>query len=255
MPLTAQGRFSRGRADSLDAPEIQRNAARRSFIAFAGIGIAAYAVAMIVTMPASVVLKNYAWRAGVAGTVWNGEVGVIGGTKFDWHWASLRSITSLGYAADWKATGPDTDMGGRILARPGRAVADKVSGAASGTLLQALLPALPFTCDFAMQVELPRMVLGGRDQMIDGTIKTDAGTCTPKAGGAGPSTIPALILTAEHVGATTRLRLAPLTQRRRALMDATLAENGQMEIQMTAEGAAMLPFTGLPAGLKVQTEL
>ena len=83
---------------------------------------------MIATMPASVVVKNRPWRTGVAGTVWNGEVGVAGGSKFEWHWAPLRSLTSLGFAADWTATGPDTDMGGRALAGLSSTILDKVSG-------------------------------------------------------------------------------------------------------------------------------
>lgn len=229
--------------------------ARRRIIVFAGLGIGAYALAMLATMPASVVVKNRPWRTGVAGTVWNGEVGVAGGSKFEWHMAPLRSLTSLGFAADWKATGPDTDMGGRLLIHPGgRIVLDKVSGSADASLLQAIQPNLPFTCAFTMQVGMDRIALGGGSQMLSGSAASDPGSCRPK--GAGPAApLPALLLTAEHIGNRTQLRIAPATQRRRTLVTAELAEDGTLDLGVTPEGAAMMPFLGLPAGARIQGQM
>ena len=229
--------------------------ARRRIIVFVVLGIAAYVLAMLVTMPASVIVRSQPWRTGVAGTVWNGEVGVAGGSKLEWQMAPLRSLTSLAFAADFKATGPDTDLGGQMLIHPGgRTVLDNVSGSAHASLLQALQPNLPFTCDMAMQVEMKRIAIGGGSQMMDGTLTTDPGTCRPKRGGAA-SAVPALILTAEHIGNTTRIRLAPMTQRRKILLDATLAESGVIDVSVTPDGAAMLPFLGVPAGIKVQGQM
>ncbi|WP_294062224.1 hypothetical protein [Sphingomonas sp.] len=226
--------------------------ARRRIIVFALLGIVAYALAMIVTMPASVVVKNRPWRTGVAGTVWNGEVGVAGGSKFEWHMAPLRSLTSLAFAADWKATGPDTDLGGRLLVHlGGRTVLDKVSGSADATLLQALQPNLPFTCDLTMQIEMERIAVGGAPQMLSGTATSDPGSCRPKGAGAA-SALPALILTAEHIGNRTQIRIAPMTQRRKTLVSAELAEDGTLEFGVTPEGAAMMPFLGLPPGARIQ---
>ena len=229
--------------------------ARRRIIVFAGLGIGAYALAMLATMPASVVVKNRPWRTGVAGTVWNGEVGVAGGAKFEWHMAPLRSLTSLGFAADWKATGPDTDMGGRLLVHPGgRVVLDKVSGSADASLLQAIQPNLPFTCSFTMQVGMDRIAVGGGSQMISGSATSDPGSCRPK--GAGPAApLPALLLTAEHIGNRTQIRIAPATQRRRTLVTADLAEDGTLDLGVTPEGAAMMPFLGLPAGARIQGQM
>src|SRR5689334_16323020 len=109
MPLRRQGLIAATAAASvgpLPTPDIG-TVARRRIIVFAGLGIVAYALALIVTLPASAVLKNRPWRTGVAGTVWNGEVGVAGGARFTWHMAPLRSLTSLAYAADWKGAGPN----------------------------------------------------------------------------------------------------------------------------------------------------
>jgi hypothetical protein len=229
--------------------------ARRRIIVFAVLGIASYALAMLATLPASVVVKNRPWRTGVAGTVWNGEVGVAGGSKFEWQMAPLRSLTSLGFAADWKATGPDTDMGGRLLVHPGgRVVIDKASGSADASLLQAIQPNLPFTCDLTMQVEMDRIAVGGGTQMLSGTATSDPGSCRPK--GAGPaSPLPALILTAEHIGNRTMIRIAPMAQRRRVLVSAELAEDGTLDFGVTPDGAAMMPFLGMPAGARIQGQM
>jgi hypothetical protein len=229
--------------------------ARRRIILFAGLGIVAYALAMLVTMPASVVLKNHPWRTGVAGTVWNGEVGVAGGSSFEWQMAPLRSLTSLAFAADWTAKGPNTDLGGRMVAHPGgRVVLDKVSGSADASLLQALRPDLPFTCDATMRLELDRVAIGGGGRMLAGTAATEPGSCRARNGGAATA-VPALLITAEHIGDRTTVRVAPMAQRRRTLLTMVLAESGAVDLSVTPEGATMLPFLGLPAGARIQGEM
>ncbi|WP_404337527.1 hypothetical protein AB2M62_02525 [Sphingomonas sp. MMS12-HWE2-04] len=229
--------------------------ARRRIIVFVGLGIAAYVLAMLVTMPASVFLNNRPWRTGVAGTVWNGEVGLAGGSKLEWHLAPLRSLTSLAFAADWKATGPNTDLGGQALVHfGGRVVLDHVSGSADGSLIQALQPNLPFTCDLTMQIEMERIAVGGGDQMLSGNATSDPGSCRPKGAGAA-SSLPPLVLSAEHVGPRTTIRIAPMAQRRQTLVNFVLSESGALDLSVTPEGAAMMPFLGLPAGGRIQGEM
>ncbi|MES2444319.1 MAG: hypothetical protein V4574_15940 [Pseudomonadota bacterium] len=209
---------------------------------------------MVATVPASAVFKNRPWRTGVAGTIWNGEVGVAGGSTVRWNWSPLRSITSLGFAADWKATGPDTDLGGRAIAGWSSRVFDKVSGSATATLLQAVQPNLPFTCEMTAQVEIERAEFGGSGQMMKGTIISDPGSC--QARGAGAATqLPSLILTAEKVGTVSRIRVAPAAQRRKTLLNAVLQENGALEVSLTPEGAEMMPFIGLRPGIKIRGQM
>ncbi|NJB97698.1 hypothetical protein CA233_00535 [Sphingomonas sp. ABOLD] len=210
---------------------------------------------MLATAPASLLVRNVPWRSGVAGTIWNGEVGVAGGSKLEWQLAPLRSLTSLGLAADWKASGPDTDLGGRALVHlGGRTVLDHVSGAADASLLQAIQPDLPFTCKLVMQVEMARIAVRGGSQMMDGKVTTDPGSCRPKSGG-GSTAVPALLLTAEHVGPRTTIRLTPATQRRQLLLDAVLGEDGMLDLGMSKDGAAALPFVGLPGGSRIQGKM
>jgi hypothetical protein len=206
---------------------------------------------LLVTMPASVIFPNGTWRTGVAGTVWDGEVGIAGGASFDWKMAPLRSLTSLAFAADWKATGPNTDLGGQMIRHiGGRTVLDHVSGSADASLLKALQPNLPFTCNLALQVEMQR--IGAR--MADGKVTTDPGSCRAKNGG-GPVAVPALLISAEHVGDKTTIRVAPSAQRMKTLMTAVLGEDGSLDLTMTPDGAAVLPFVGLPAGIRVQGQM
>jgi hypothetical protein len=206
-------------------------------------------------MPASVIFPNAPWRAGVAGTVWNGEVGVAGGASFSWEMAPLRSLTSLAFAADWKATGPDTDLGGQMIRHiGGRTVLDHVSGAADANLLRALQPNLPFTCNLTLQVEMQRIATGGGARMADGKVTTDPGSCRARNGGA-PVAVPALLISAEHIGDKTTIRVAPSAQRLKTLMTAVLGEDGALDISMTPDGAAILPFVGLPGGARIQGQM
>lgn len=210
---------------------------------------------MVVTMPASIIIRNKPWRTGVSGTVWHGEVGVAGGSTLRWDFAPLRSLTSFGLAADWRATGVNTDLGGRILVRPGRWVLDAVSGSADARLIEAAWPDLGFTCDLTMQVEMKKLVLGsGGGQRAEGTIVTDPGACTPARGGT-TSPVEALRLTAEPIGNESRIRLTPQTQRLKTLVDASLGEDGTLSVRMTPDGAAALPFTGIPAGASIRGSL
>lgn len=203
---------------------------------------------MIATIPAGAVFKNYAWRSGISGTIWNGEVGIAGGSAARWQFAPLRSLVSLGYAADWKLTGPDTDLGGRVVSGLGGTVLDKVSGTATATLLQAIQPNLPFTCDITAQVEIDRLAVGGSNRMMTARMVSDPGTCRPRGAG-GPTQLPSLILTAQKTGKETVIRLAPATQRLKILLNGTLAEDGTLTISLTPEGREMMPFIGLPAGV------
>jgi hypothetical protein len=256
-PLIRRGLLADTSVRPAAAPSVSviaQEGARRRLILFAALGIAAYAVAIIATMPASVIVRNRPWRTGVAGTIWNGEVGIAGGSRLEWHWAPLRSLTSLGFAVDWHATGGNTDLGGRAVIGPSTTALDSVSGRADASLLQAIQPNLPFTCDLAVQVELPAVRVGGSAQRVEGRLATDAGSCTARPGGAATA-LPPLILTSEPIGTQSRMRLAPATQRRRTLMTIVLDESGTVEFGMTPDGARTLPFVGLPAGATIKGEI
>jgi hypothetical protein len=228
--------------------------ARRTLIRFALWGTACYAIAMVATMPASVVLKNRPWRTGIAGTVWNGEVGIAGGSRVAWQWAPLRSLANLGFAADWRASGTDTDLGGRALLFPGGWRIDQVSGTARFGLIAAAAPSLPFQCDMVMRIDWDRLSTGG-SAGASGLIVTEPGQCWASATPGAATAVPALRITAERVGDQSLIRVVPQAQQRRTLIEARLAETGSMAITVTPDGAADLPFLGVPAGVTIQKQL
>ena len=129
-----------------------------------------------------------------------------------------------------------------------------MSGSADGTLLAAIQPDLPFICDMAMQLDFPRAKIGGSGQMVSGQLLTEPGSCRPKRGGAATA-VPALSLTAQAIGTQSRLTLAPATQRRRTLMGIVLGEDGTVDLSVTPEGAAALPFVGLPPGGSIKGKI
>jgi len=90
--------------------------------------------------------------------------------------------------------------------------------------------------------------------MADGKVTTDPGSCRAKNGGA-PVAVPALLITAEHVGDKTTIRVAPSARRLQTLMTAVLSEDGALDISMTPDGAAILPFVGLPGGARIQGQM
>jgi hypothetical protein len=159
----------------------------------------------------------------------------------------------VGFAADWRMTGPDTSLGGRALLRPGGLVLDEVSGSANGALLD-LIGGMPFSCDFPMQVRLDRIVLGSGDRALLGEIRSDAGNCQAN-GAAAVTQVPPLIATGEpRPRGRTQLSVAPLGRRRTLLVDGQLSADGRMSLRVTPEGAGVLPF-GMPGGLSIETEL
>lgn len=210
---------------------------------------------MVATLPAALLVDEASWRTGVSGTLWNGQVGIQGGTSVEWHWAPLRSLTSLGFAVDWHATGPDTDLAGRALVRSGRTVIDKATGSATTALLEAAWPDLPFTCTLPMQVSIDRLALGGGDQAMEGKALTSSGSCAAAATPGAPVPVAPLSITADRVGGLSTLRVTPADQRRRTLIEAKLPESGPLSVTMTPDGAAALPFMGIPGGATVETEL
>lgn len=225
---------------------------RRPVLACVLLGLVLYILAMAVTIPASTVFKNRPWRTGIAGTVWNGQVGIAGASTASWQWAPLRSIANLGYAADFQVESNAGTMTGAMVAGFGGARFDNVHGMADAGLLQALLPALPFGCDMPMQVDFDHLALGGADRAIAGHILTQPGSCRP-FNNATATAVPALRVTAAPEGDTTRIRIVRAEQRTHILVDAVLANDGALSLTVTEEGAAVLPFLGIPAGARIET--
>ena len=93
-----------------------------------------------------------------------------------------------------------------------------------------------------MQVEIARLAIGGGTRAADGTIVTEPGTCWLTGNPAGATSVAALRIRAEHLGQQSTIRVVPQTQQRQTLIDSKLAEDGTLNVTMTPDGAAALPF-------------
>ncbi len=98
---------------------------------FAALGLAAYIVALVATLPARFAVD---WGPGwqVAGTIWHGEAVRDGAYRLSWRWAPLRSLAALAFAADVRFEGGGIDIAGSVTARGGQLRFDGPSG--RGTL-------------------------------------------------------------------------------------------------------------------------
>lgn len=248
----AEGAAIAGGSIPLQSPA---HARRRRVVVFASIGVAAYLAALIATVPASLVALRTPGMA-IGGTIWNGEAALVGGNRVDWSWAPLRSLAQLGFALDWRARGPATDLAGRALLKPGRVILQETTGSADGSLLDAIAPDLPFTCAMMMQVDLSRVAIGGEGQGFSGEIRSKPGACRTKGAGGLATPVPALIMIADRADQrSTVASIAPLDQPRHRLVKITLGNDGRLVVGITPAGAAKLPFISPRGGMRIETEL
>ncbi|PTQ09855.1 hypothetical protein CLG96_11845 [Sphingomonas oleivorans] len=178
-----------------------------------------------------------------------------GGARLGWRWAPLRSIARLGFALDWQTTGPGSDVAGQALIRADGVLLEQVSGQASGALLAAIAPDLPFSCDMPLNIDLRRAAIGGKAQGFTGQILSDAGTCGLKAGGVATAVAPLVAIAAQGPDQGSELTLAPQGQRRRKLIEGSVSPEGHLRLRVTADGAEALPFASTPGGLVLETNL
>ena len=232
--------------DSSEAPA--RFRANRRLLIFVGVGMAAYLLALVATIPARLVSP----LPDATGTIWHGEV-PLGSNRLEWRWAPLGSLARLGFATDFTVTGPDTSLAGHSLLRPGRMILENVSGSADGALLDAV--ARPsFACSVRMQIDIRQVSIGGGDRGAQGRIRGDPGVCQA-FGDAPPRAIPALSLDITQTPGVAVINLAPRGRRSVPFLVGGLETDGHLRLIVTAEGAAALPFASPPGGMKIETEL
>lgn len=232
--------------DSYDAP-VRRRLDRRA-LAIGGIGLGVYLSTLLATIPARIVAP----LPGATGTIWHGAAPVDGGSRAEWRWSPLASLTGIGFAADVTVSGPQTALTARALLRPGHMLIEDAKGRAGFGLIAAI--ARPgFACDLSMRVDLARVAIGGGKQGADGRIASEPGNCGPFGGA--PVAVPAMAFDVRQTPGMAVINLAPAGERRRPFIVGGLTEEGKLRLIVTAEGAAAMPFLSPPGGMKIETEL
>jgi hypothetical protein len=233
--------------DSLPVPS--RYARNRRILIFTGVGVAAWLVALVATIPAQVAVP----LPDASGTLWHGTAPVDANNRIEWRWAPLRSLFAFGFAVDWEVTGPGSALAGRALLRPGSKRIEDVSGTADGGLLQRI-GGFSFACAMRLQVDIKEIRLGGSDQRLEGRVRSDPGVCQA-AGGAPAVAVPALALDLQQTDGMAVINLATAGQARQPLLVGGLNPAGHLSLMTTEQGAAVLPFAVPGSGMKIETDL
>ena len=208
------------------------------------LGLAAYALALIASLPARLILgdpsESAVWRA-VGGTVWSGEAAMAEGHGVRWTWAPGASLLDLAFAVDWEITGPDTAVEGRASWRPSGLNLSRIEGQASGALLSALAPKLPFRCDFLMRVRIDALAARGQRKGADGRIESSRGNCALRDAPTIATPIPPLVaVSAINVGGSSGW-VVPQGEPSSRLITATMTPNGMVSVRLLPAGLALLP--------------
>ena len=225
----------------------------RRTIVIVALGLVAYLLALLRGLPAAVALPASPAVIDTSGTLWDGSAMLADGSKLEWHWAPLRSLIDLGFAADWTVSGSGSDLSGRAVLLHHATLLDETSGRASASLLALVAPNLPFVCDMSMLVTLNHAAIGGGERSLNGEVLTGAGNCARKTGGEVTS-IPPLAARFAPLGHDSSIGLAPAAALRELLIDGLLGREGHLILRVTKPGAHILPFAAPPNGMTIETE-
>lgn len=217
---------------------------RRRALLFALTGAVAYCLTLAAALPARLLLERSGdpdiWLA-ASDTVWQGEAALAQGHAVRWSWSPLATLANLAFTTDIEVLGADTDLKGTASWKPGAMVITDLRGDASGSLLTALAPKLPFLCDFPMRVEIDRIAFGGQQPGAAGEITTMPGNCTGRGSTAASSPVPPLLAVATtNVGGSNGW-VAPRANRSTKLISFTVMPNGATSVDVAPAGAAMFP--------------
>lgn len=215
------------------------------------LGLAAFAGSLLWYMP----VRFAAHQAGfpdtgplatsrLSGTVWQGQMQIDGGHLVTWVVDGAASLWTFGFAADWRLTGPGTDLAGEVVGWPGGVDFGPASGVAAWPLVAALLPGLPIAC--SGQARFAAVAFG-----FDATERTGSGTVTAPAGECARIDRPddRIPRPALHTQISTQpdavqLLVTPQDGARVALVTARLTTEDRLVVTVHREGAALVP--GMP---------
>ncbi len=203
---------------------------RRATVIAVGTGLAAYALALVATLPARVIAPV---GSDAAGTVWHGSA-TLGGAVARWDASLPESFASASLGARITLDGPATALTGIAHWRPfSGTTLTSVRGRTSWAQFAAVVPVLAADCAVALEVDLARIAA----TELTGTVTTLPGSCTPVGASARP--VPRLI--AVFTGAAGRV--TTWTDRTTPLAMIALG-GGTVRLHLTTTGAAVLPGPG-----------
>ena len=203
-------------------------------------GAAAFVIAMIATLPASLFAGSLKLGvASVAGTAWSGEALLRGGDLVTWRLDPVGSILSFGASAEIAVTGGNTNLTGTLLARPGAATLSNINGVAGWTLVKTAWPELDLSCDIAIRVKNATATLGDRAPVLSGEAAGSEGTCIDGSGK--QFAAPATQARAETRDGLSEIRIALADDPSGLLADMSIASSGDIRATLLPRALALIP--------------
>jgi hypothetical protein len=206
------------------------------------VGLVAYGISLLATMPAALIV------AGAGGSIWSGSARLPVGHRLEWHWQPMQSLFGLGFGVAWRIEGPESELSGEAVLRPGRAMIAGVSGALDLALPFALVEDIPFACQAVARVDVAALDVGPAASMAEGKMRTAAGQCRSRGANGVDRSVPAMVLRLARTsdgGSAVRLTTADPAQ---LLMTGTLGAGNSLRYSLTPAGARTLPFAAPPGG-------
>lgn len=215
----------------------------RAILLATGVGV--FSLGLVATLPAEIVAPK---GRDAVGTVWNGQMALNDGFVVGWKLKPFTSIFSLSLVGDITVRGPETDLAGEGLMRPGRLLLRDVTGTASTRLINAAARSLPFTCEAVAQVDISELAIRGA-AVGAGTIRTSPGQCVPQGGQGDASPLPALVGTLSADAGATQIAL-DREGSGEAVARARISPDGALSLSIEQGGVGVLPGVGAPVSLE-----
>jgi hypothetical protein len=188
----------------------------------------------------------------LSGTLWQG-VATMQGHQATWDSRVWDSVTAFAWVADLRVTGPETELAGQWVLRPGRATLAPLRGRTGWALVDAAMPGLEITCATTADVDLASAMVSADARTATGQVRLAAGKCARVDGTVSDVPLPALLAdiatTPDGIGVTITAMDRPGVP----LGTLLVTPDDRLRVTVHAAGAAMVP--GLPQSGDSQIEL
>ncbi len=181
----------------------------------------------------------------LSGTIWQGQLQIDGGHEVSWTLRAADSLWALGLAADWRVTGPGTDLGGNVVLRRDGIDLGPLSGVAAWPLVDAAMPGLPISCTGHARFAAVEVQVDGPLRSGTGTVTTEAAECTRNDGASEVVPAPALHAQIATVEGAIEVLITPQDGPRVALLTAKLTTEDRVVVTIHRAGAELVP--GMPS--------
>ena len=197
--------------DEMGASSPPTFAAKPIAIGLALLGVATFVIAMIATLPATLIARSFKLEpaAAVNGTVWSGDANLVGGDRVSWTADALGSLSSLSVQADLSVTGELTQLNARMSMRGDAIVVSNLSGVAGWSLVTTVAPATGLDCDIGIRFADAVVSVKNSVVSLSGRASSSDGTCLSTTDGKTfPAPAAAAVATARGGASQIRITLA-----------------------------------------------